>query len=173
VEIEPQELETAQASAPTFWEDFFSFLSAESLQDLMSWEFWLIVTIVLLAGEILTSGFLLGALTPGTILAAVCAGLGFSMYVQLTAFVVGTLGGLIYLRPIFMRKVMGSGVPSNVGALVGSAAEVTEAISESSPGRVRVVSEEWRARSKHELATGTRVQVLSVEGNTLIVGPVE
>ncbi|MDA0666502.1 MAG: NfeD family protein [Planctomycetota bacterium] len=171
--MNPQELETAQTSAPTFWEDFFSFLSADSLQDLMSWEFWLVVTIVLLAGEILTAGFLLGALTPGSILAAACAGLGFGMYIQLTAFVVGTLGGLIYLRPIFMRKVMGSGVPSNVGALVGAVAEVTEAISGTSPGRVKVVSEEWRARSNDEMATGARVRVLSVEGNTLIVGPVE
>ena len=171
--MNPQELETAQTSTPTFWEDFFSFLSAESLQDLMSWEFWLVVTIVLLAGEILTSGFLLGALTPGTLLAAICAGLGFNMYVQLTAFVVGTLSGLIYLRPIFMRKVMGTGVPSNVGALVGATGEVTEVISGDAPGRVKVVSEEWRARSNSEFATGTRVQVLSVEGNTLIVGPTE
>jgi len=169
--MNPQELETAQASAPTFWEDFFSFFRAESMQDFMSWEFWLVVTIVLLAGEILTSGFLLGALTPGTILAALCAGLGFNMYIQLTAFVAGTLGGLVYLRPMFLKKVMGTGIPSNVHALVGAPAEVTEAISASLPGRVKVVSEEWRARSEQELAAGTQVQVLSVEGNTLIVGP--
>ncbi|MFK5955015.1 MAG: NfeD family protein [Planctomycetota bacterium] len=171
--MNPQEIETAQASSGNFWEDFFSFLSADSLQDLMSWEFWLVVTIVLLAGEILTSGFLLGALTPGTLLAAICAGLGLNMYVQVGAFIVGTFGGLFLLRPFFMRKLMDGGVPSNVDALVGSSAEVTEAIAVHDAGRVKVVSEEWRARSSQEFSAGTRVKVLSIEGNTLIVGPAE
>lgn len=163
----------SQTTEPTFWEQFFAFLSADSMQELLSWEFWLVATIVLLAGEILTAGFLLGALTPGTALAALVAALGGGMNLQLLAFVAGTLCGLIFLRPIFMRKVMDGGVPSNVDALVGSSAEVTETIEVHQAGRVKVVSEEWRARSSRELPVGARVQVLSIEGNTLIVGPTD
>ena len=164
---------TLQTSEPTFWEELFAFLSADSLDQMLSWEFWVIVTIVLLVGEILTAGFLLGALTPGTVLAAVAAAIGFGMNIQLMAFVVGTLVGLIYLRPLFMRKMVDGGVPSNTDALIRATAEVTESISGTATGRVKVVSEEWRARASREFPVGSQVQILSVEGNTLIVGPAE
>ncbi len=157
--------------SPTFWEQFFAFLQADSLAELLSWEFWFMLTIVLLAGEILTAGFLLGALTPGTLLACLAAALGLNMQLQLLAFVLGTLGGLIYLRPIFLRKMMTGGSPTNVDALVGSKAEVVEAICGTQPGRVKVMSEEWRARAESDFPQGAFVQVLAVEGNTLIVGP--
>lgn len=170
--MNPEESLT-QTTEPSFWEQFFAFLSAESLQELLSWEFWLVATVVLLAGEILTAGFLLGALTPGTVLAAIVAALGGGMNLQLFAFVVGTICGFLLIRPIFMRKVMDGGEPSNVDALVGTDAEVTETIFSNQPGRVKVVSEEWRARSSREILAGERVQVLSVEGNTLIVGPTD
>ncbi len=161
-------LQTSE-SEPTFWEELAEFFSSDSIVDLVSWEFWLVMTIVLLAGEILTAGFLLGALTPGTALAAIVAGFGFDLKIQVLAFVVGTLVGLIYLRPIFLRKVMSKGVPSNVEALVGSVGIITEGVSADSVGRVKVQSEEWRAEAASEFAVGTRVRVQSIEGNTLTV----
>lgn len=171
--MNPQDPTTPPVSNPTFWDELFAFLSADSLANLMSWEFWTIVTIVLLAGEILTAGFLLGALTPGSVLAAIVAALGLGMELQLTAFVLGTLGGLLYLRPLFLKKALDNSTPSNTDALVGVVAEVTESISTSAAGRVKVISEEWRARGSSDFSVGSHVRVLSVEGNTLIVGPSE
>lgn len=163
----------ASASEPTtFWQELAEFFSSENIVDLVSWEFWLIVTIVLLAGEILTAGFLLGALTPGTVLAAVVAAFGLGLPYQVFAFIVGTLVGLIYLRPIFLRKVMNKGVPSNIDALVGATGIITESVKPDVVGRVKVHSEEWRAQGATEFTVGTKVQVVSIDGNTLTVSPI-
>lgn len=161
-------LQTSE-SEPTFWQELAEFFSSENIVDLVSWEFWLIATIVLLAGEILTAGFLLGALTPGTVLAAIVAAFGLDFRFQVFGFVVGTLIGLIYLRPIFLRKVMSKGTPSNVGALVGALGIITEDIGPNVVGRVKVQSEEWRAEGSAEFSVGTKVRVVSIDGNTLTV----
>lgn len=153
----------------SFWQELTEFFNSGNLVDLVSWEFWLIATIVLLAGEILTSGFLLGALTPGTVLAAIVAAFGLDFRFQVFGFVVGTLIGLIYLRPIFLRKVMSTGTPSNVDALVGAIGVITEAVSADAVGRVKVQSEEWRAEGSGDFAIGAKVRVLSIDGNTLTV----
>lgn len=158
-------------SETSFWTELREFLSSENLADLVSWEFWLILTIAFLAGEILTAGFLLGALTPGTVLACVLALFGLDLRIQVLGFVVGTLVGLIYLRPIFLRKVMSPGKPSNVDALVGLSGIISEEVSSDSVGRVKLQNEEWRAVGSGPLPVGTKVRVVSVEGNTLTVAP--
>ncbi|MCP4094097.1 MAG: NfeD family protein [Planctomycetes bacterium] len=165
-------LQTTESEPTTFWQDLAEFFSSESIVDIVSWEFWLVLTIVLLAGEILTAGFLLGALTPGTVLAAIVAAFGLDLRIQVFAFVIGTMVGLIYLRPIFLRKVMSKGVPSNVDALVGSTGVVTEAIGPDAVGRVKVQSEEWRAEASAQFAIGTKVLVVSIDGNTLTVSSI-
>ncbi len=161
-------LQTSE-SEPTFWQELTAFFSSDNIADLVSWEFWLIATIALLVGEILTAGFLLGALTPGTVLAALVATIGLDLRFQVFGFVVGTLLGLIYLRPIFLRKVMNEGVPSNVNALVDSIGVITVKIAPNDVGRVKVHSEEWRAECSTECPVGAKVRIVSVQGNTLIV----
>lgn len=137
----------------------------------MSWEFWTVVTAVLLVGEVLTAGFLLGAFVPGTALAALLAALGFSMQGQLWGFIAGTLIGLVFLRPIFVRRAQAGGEPSNVDALVGQSATVVQEIRPGQPGRVRIQSEEWRATADADIGSGTRVRVSKVEGNAVHVTP--
>ncbi|MDP7063092.1 MAG: NfeD family protein [Planctomycetota bacterium] len=165
-------LQKTESESTTFWQDLAEFFSSASIVDIVSWEFWLVLTIILLAGEILTAGFLLGALTPGTVLAAIVAAFGLDMRIQVFAFVIGTLVGLIYLRPIFLRRVMSKGVPSNVDALVGSTGLVTEEISPDGVGRVKVQSEEWRAEASTQFAVGAKVLVVSIDGNTLTVSSI-
>lgn len=154
----------------TFWQQVSEFLSG-SPQDWLSWEVWLVATLVLLVAEVVTAGFVLAAFTPGTLLAAGLAAVGASMPVQVLGFSVGTLVGLVYLRPLFLRRVMDHGTPMNVDALVGMTAEVVEAIPAGGVGRVKVRSEEWRARGSSACAAGSKVRVTSVEGNTLTVSP--
>jgi membrane protein implicated in regulation of membrane protease activity len=134
-----------------------------------SWEFWLVAAVVLMIGEILTAGFLLGAFVPGAIIAALLAALNWGMQAQLIGFATGTLVGLLLLRPIVLRKLQTQGEPSNVEALLGQMGQVTEAIVPGAPGRVKLSSEEWRASATAELTVGTQVRVLAVEGSTLTV----
>jgi membrane protein implicated in regulation of membrane protease activity len=154
---------------PTFWDELFDFLSEESLASILSWEFWLLATVVFLIGEVFTAGFLLGALMPGSLLAAIAAAFGLGVQGQLLVFAIGVLIGLFYLRPIFLRKLDDGSEPSNVDALIGSTAKVVDAIAEGEVGLVKVSSEEWRARSENNHDAGTFVEVVGIEGNTLVV----
>ena len=152
---------------------FFDQVSQALSSDIfMSWEFWAIASTILLIGEVLTAGFLLGAFVPGTLVAAILAATGQGFQVQLWGFVVGTLVGLFLLRPMFLRKFQSNGEPSNVDALCGMDAEVVEAISANRAGRVLVRSEEWRASSKHNIPAGAQVRILRVDGNAVEVEPI-
>jgi membrane protein implicated in regulation of membrane protease activity len=135
----------------------------------MSWEFWIMVTVILVIGEILTAGFLLGAFVPGTLVAGLFAAFGWGFQAQLWGFVGGTLVGLFLLRPVFLRRLEVEGEPSNVDALVGLEGEVVGTITGQTTGRVRMRSEEWRASATEDIPAGTQVRVLGVVGNTLEV----
>jgi membrane protein implicated in regulation of membrane protease activity len=164
----PAMIQDAAEPARTFWQQVADFLSG-SPEDWLSWEVWLVATLVLLLAEVMTAGFVLAAFTPGTVLATVVAALGASMPVQVFAFSAGTVLGLVYLRPLFLRRVMDHGMPTNVDALVGADGDVVEAIPAGGVGRVKLRSEEWRARSVDACDRGARVRVVEVEGNTLLV----
>ena len=164
----PATIQDAAEPALTFWQQIADFLSG-SPEDWLSWEVWLVATLVLLLAEVLTAGFVLAAFTPGTVLATIVAALGASMPVQVFAFSAGTVLGLIYLRPLFLRRVMDHGIPTNVDALVGAIGETVDAIPAGGVGRVKVRSEEWRARSTEACDRGARVRVIEVQGNTLTV----
>jgi len=155
-----------QEEAPGFLAQVTEALSPERF---LSWEFWTILTVVLLVGEVLTAGFLLGSFVPGTIVAAVFAVFGWSFEAQLWGFVVGTLVGLIFIRPYMVKRFQSEGEPTNVDALVGQKVLVTEAIGDNLPGRVRARSEEWRAIASGPIEVGSMAKVIKVEGNTLQV----
>jgi membrane protein implicated in regulation of membrane protease activity len=136
---------------------------------MFSWQFWMLVTVILLIGEVFTLGFLLGALMPGSILAAIVAAMGFGMNAQLAAFSVGVILSLLLLRPFFMRRMSDASEVSNVEAIVGSPAKVLSAIVDGETGYVRVANEEWRARSIADHEVGDLVEVTGIDGNTLLV----
>lgn len=157
---------------PASEQGFLAQLQEALTPDLFtSWEFWAILSGVLLIGEALTAGFLLGAFLPGTILACLAAVSGWGMETQLAGFSLGTLVGLAMLRPLVLRKLASGGTPSNVDALLGASAVVTEAIELGAVGRVKVSNEEWRARCATAIESGAHVRVISVSGNTLEVTP--
>jgi membrane protein implicated in regulation of membrane protease activity len=149
--------------------DSGNFLLDWFANSMFSWQFWMLITVVLLIGEVFTLGFLLGALMPGSILAGIVSALGFGMNAQLLAFSVGVIVGLAFLRPLFLKKMIDGNEPSNVDALVGSSARVISDIADGETGYVKIASEEWRARSTGNHQVGETVNVVSVEGNTLLV----
>lgn len=156
-----------QASeSPGFFEQLIELLQPETL---MSWEFWIVASAILVVAEFLTAGFLLGAFIPGTLLSALLAAFGVGMNGQLWGFILGTMVGLIVLRPIVVRRARLGGVPSNVEALIGQPAIVTEAISATSFGRIKVRGEEWRASAEEGLESGAEVRIVAIEGSTVHV----
>jgi len=132
---------------------------------------WLIVGLGLLIIELFTMTFFLMWIACGALLAAVAAFFTTAAWVPWMVFSVSTVVLLIATRPL-ARSLHGSvTVPSNVDRFVGRTAVVLETIDNlHNTGRVRIESDEWRARSAGgAIAEGQHVIVDRVEGTTLIV----
>jgi len=82
---------------------------------------------------------------------------------------------LVFFRKRVRAKLSSPHLPSNVDALLGKSALVTERIGPQAPGMVRLGDELWRARLARDAADeparepGATVTVDSVEGVTLKV----
>jgi membrane protein implicated in regulation of membrane protease activity len=141
---------------------------------LSAWHLWVVIAIVLLIVEVFTPGFLLASFGIGCIGAALAAGYGFGLKMQVFGFIVGTLIAFFGVRPFALRYgyKTSAGVKTNVEALIGKEGRVTEAIrTDTGSGRVQVGGDDWRAVMLEGGAAeaGTRVVVVRVEGATVVV----
>ena len=140
----------------------------------MPWLFWLIAALLLGVAEFLTLTLAFGLLAGAALVAAIAAGLGASVPVQLLAFAVTGGIGLVAVRPIAKRHLaLPPASRDGSDALVGRSAVVTREVS-ASGGIVHLSGEDWSARPYDEdlvIPPGVRVDVLAIEGATALVHP--
>jgi membrane protein implicated in regulation of membrane protease activity len=134
---------------------------------------WLIAAVLLAIGELLTPGlFFLGPVALAAVGAAITAGIGGGIVLQLIVFIAVSLASLAFLRPIARRHVhMPELMRTGTAALVGKKAVVLQRV-DASGGRVRIGGEEWSARAffdEQTLEPGARVEVAKIEGATALV----
>lgn len=131
---------------------------------------WMIFGLALLIIEILSTTFFLMWLGAAALLTALLSIWVEPTWIQWTFFAVSSLVLLVITRPMARRIHDKTVTPSNVDRLVGEKGIVLEAIDPlANTGRVRVHSEEWRARSESRVVQGAQVTILRVEGTTLWV----
>ena len=139
---------------------------------------WLAIALMLVLVELVTLAFVALYFSVGAVAAAIAAGLGAGFGLQAIVFAaVSVLSLLLTRRPLRAAMRRQPQIPSNAPTVVGKRATVTRPILEG-PGRrgqVRVGTEEWSARSSTEAAidAGVTVEVLEIDGVTLVVSPVE
>jgi membrane protein implicated in regulation of membrane protease activity len=134
---------------------------------------WLIAAVLLGIGELLTPGlFFLGPVALAAVGAAITAGAGGGIVLQLIVFIGVSLASLAFLRPIARRHVhMPALTRTGTAALVGKKALVVQRV-DANGGLVRIGGEEWSARAFFEeqtLEPGARVEVAKIEGATALV----
>jgi len=134
---------------------------------------WLIAAVLLAIGELLTPGlFFLGPVALAAVGAAVTAGIGGGIVLELIVFIAVSVASLAFLRPIARRHIhMPALTRTGTAALVGTKAVVLERV-DANGGRVRIGGEEWSARAFFEeqtLEPGARVEVAKIEGATALV----
>ncbi|WP_370614276.1 NfeD family protein [Mumia sp. Pv 4-285] len=138
----------------------------------MPWIVWLVLAVLLGVAEALTLTFALGLLAVAALVAAVVAGMGGSLLVQLLAFAVTGAATILVVRPVARRHLLQPPVVRDGSdALVGRVAVVTEEVT-ALHGLVRVSGEEWSARAFDEsevIPAGTRVDVIEIDGATAVV----
>ena len=135
--------------------------------------FWLGVVVVALVVEALTVGLVSIWLVPGALVAMLLAIFKLPLPVQIPAFFLLSACGIVLAKTLFRRYLQPkASVKTNVDAIVGSRAVVTERVDNlSGCGQVRVDSQIWSARSIDPdivFEVGDVVSVMAIEGVKLI-----
>lgn len=137
---------------------------------------WLVAAVLLGVVEFLTLTLSFGLLAGAALVAAVVAGLGAPVAVQLLAFAVTGGIALVAVRPIAKRHLALPPVSrEGSDALVGQSALVTREVS-ATGGLVHLSGEDWSARSYDQdlvIPPGVRVDVFQIDGATALVHPCE
>lgn len=124
--------------------------------------------------EIFIPSFILFNFGIGALVGSLAAGLDLSPEWQIVLFSSGTLLSFFLVRPV-MKKVAykySEGRKTNVDAMIGRLAKVTENISnENHRGRVLLDGDNWQARSldNDEIPAGTTVEIVQLKSIVLIV----
>lgn len=130
---------------------------------------WLAIVIISLVVEFLTSEIVSIWFAVGSFVALIVALCGLNEAVQIILFVSVSLLFLVAARPFIKKWTKRNEIKTNVDSLIGRIAIVTEDIIDGNRGVVKLDSQEWSAISSDNLVKDTKVVVLSIEGNKLIV----
>lgn len=140
----------------------------------LSWWMWVILGLILLAGEILTPGgfFILffgaGALVVGLLK---LAGLTTSLPVDGLIFLAVSIAGLVFFRKPLQEKFRNLTPDLPVDALTSETAQALEEIAAGGMGKVELRGTTWNAQNvgTEPLKAAQRCSVERVEGITLYV----
>jgi membrane protein implicated in regulation of membrane protease activity len=140
------------------------------------WIAWLIAAVALGVAEAFTLTLAFGLLAAAALIAAIVAGVGGSLLLQVLAFAITAGVGLVIVRPIARRQMTHpSLVREGSYALVGKKAVVIEEVT-GTQGLIKLSGEVWSARALDEdqvIPVGTAVDVMEIDGATAIVYPWE
>ena len=138
------------------------------------WHIWVIVALVFVIVEMFTTGFAVMCISFGCLFGAGASALDWDIKWQLLVFAVGTALAFLTVRPLvykfFYKK--GQEVKTNVDALVGRRAIVTERIEgELHAGRVKIDGDDWKAVSTdtEPIEVGATVEVTAINSVILTV----
>ncbi|NLY70611.1 MAG: NfeD family protein [Clostridiales bacterium] len=128
---------------------------------------WISIAVIFAIIEAVTLGLTTIWFTIGSIVAALVSYAGGSITAQVVAFLIVSLILLYFTKPIAEKKLKIGHTKTNVNALIGQIAVVTEDILPHSTGLVKVGSQVWTAISDKRdqtLKEGTEVKILKVGG---------
>ena len=140
----------------------------------MDWLIWLIVGVVLLGIEAVTLAFVAVYFGVAALVAALFAGIGAPLWLQIVVFCAVSVLGLAMTRRIATRVMKGPVVKTNVHTLAGRRGVVTKSITgDDGRGQVRLGSDYWTARPYFDdgngIPAGAKVEVMKVDGVTAVV----
>ena len=139
--------------------------------------FWVVLAAVLIVLEIFTAGFFMLPFGVGAGVAAAVAFFEPEAFVwQWAVFIVSSAMLLVVLRRFAQRITHEPPEKVGVDRVLGKTGTVIEELSsDPSRGRVRVGTEEWRARTPEDstVPVDAKVIIERIEGTRLIVVPAE
>ena len=142
------------------------------------WIIWLSIFVLAIIVEALTSGLASIWFAIGAIVALIISFIpGVEWWIEMIVFVVVSGLMLLCLRPLANRLLKKRDViNSNIDEIAGKKGIMVKAYDEFSRGEVKINGVIWTAVSadeKETISEGTKVVVVSVDGNKLIVRPIK
>jgi len=141
------------------------------------WIIWLSVFVIAIIIEAITAGLASIWFAIGAIVALIISFIpGVEWWIELIVFVVVSGLMLLCLRPLANRLLKRDVVSSNIDEIAGKKGIMVKTYDEFSRGEVKINDVIWTAVSADEKETineGTKVVVVSVDGNKLIVRPIK
>ncbi|WP_306183922.1 MULTISPECIES: NfeD family protein [unclassified Streptomyces] len=142
------------------------------MNDIDAWVWWLVGAAALGIPLVVTAMPEFGMLAVGAVAAAVVAGFGFDVVVQVIAFLAVSVALIAVVRPIAARHSrQRPQLATGIDALKGKQAVVLERV-DGSGGRIKLAGEIWSARAldtDRAYDVGAEVDVVDIEGATAIV----
>lgn len=139
------------------------------------WVIWLCVFIAALVIETVGPEIVAIWFAGGALISLIASFIpGVAWWVETVVFAVVSLGLLAFLRPIVTKMIKRDTVPSNADEMSGKKGVVTSDIEPLKKGEVSVDNIIWTAIASKDgdiIKAGTKVKVLSISGNKLIVTP--
>ena len=132
---------------------------------------WSVVLVGTIVVEFETSDLVTIWFTIGAVAALVAAALGVWIVYQFAIFIVVSLVLLFATRPLSKRFMDKEVIRTNADRMIGMHGIVTTEIPFDGKGEVKVNSQVWTAfsTSKTPIIQGTRVVILDIVGNKLLV----
>ena len=137
------------------------------------WHIWIIVALIFFIMEIFTPSFAVACLSIGAIGGAIASACGLGLKFQILVFAIATLLAFVLVRPVVLKLFHNKSkeVLTNVDALVGKMAIVSEEIKPVVGGRVKVDGDDWKAVTADgsPVEAGKVVRILKVDSVILTV----
>jgi membrane protein implicated in regulation of membrane protease activity len=141
---------------------------------------WIVIAVIAIVGEMVTTGLFLASVAVAAIAAAIIALVLPFAVVQLAVFGAVALGGIAFIRPLVVQALGMDSLAQISGQvsqshIVGRRALVTRTV-DAHAGQVRIGEGEfWTARAfdpSDVLPTGSTAEIVLVDGLTALVEPV-
>jgi len=143
------------------------------VNDIDAWVWWLVGAAGLGIPLVVTAMPEFGMLAVGAVAAAIVAGLGADVVLQVLVFAVVSVALIAVVRPIATRhRAQRPQLATGIEALKGKQALVLERVDSSGGGRIKLGGEIWSARALDAQQTyevGQEVDVVDIDGATAIV----
>jgi membrane protein implicated in regulation of membrane protease activity len=131
--------------------------------------FWTIATVIFVLLEVFTLGLTSIWFAVGSIFALLVAFMNFNLIIQIIAFMIGSIITIVYARPLAVKYFKVGSTRTNVDEMIGKHGVVEKAILDNVIGQVNVSGQIWSAFSQEEIAIGTKVEIIAIEGVKLKV----
>ncbi|MDB5097336.1 MAG: putative integral rane protein [Cyanobacteria bacterium RYN_339] len=130
---------------------------------------WMILFVALVVIETYTLEFTCLSIAFGCLLAGTAAWLALPIGAQLLIAAIGSASGVALIAPVLRKRVLPQDSRTGTDLIVGSNAEVVEAIYPPAQGKVKLDGVIWQAESDRPLEVGAHVLVTELQGARLTV----